>query len=380
MSASPTTPAGSKMRVCFVIQHVTPGTHMDYVFEMARTLKEDEGLPLTLLIEKPSNGEVPPWAIIQRQTFTLFRIMENFFLLLRERMRGTKIFYVHYSFLSAISAGLITKLFGGQVFYWNAGMPWLYSRSWKEDWYQKLAYRLITRLVTGAEALISGYCKTYGLKPSQVTVIPNWIDTSHITKDPSVRWTLRAEYGIGETALVVLFVHKLSKRKGAHFLPEIMKQLTVPNVHLLIAGDGPLRAELEKEMDQLPIRGRVHFLGSVSRSKVQELYQAADIFIMPSEEEGSPHSLIEAMAYGVPFVAFDVGGVRETATEALSEFVVPFANVQVLCEKVADLLTNKAMFDQVRHAESFVTKRYSKPIIVARFKELCIRGTNTNLV
>ena len=144
-----------------------------------------------------------------------------------------------------------------------------------------------------------------------------------------------------------------------------MKQLTVPNAHLIVAGDGPLRVELEREMNKLSVRDNVHFLGSVPRAKVHDLYQATDIFIMPSEEEGSPHSLIEAMAYGIPFVAFDVGGVRETATEALSKYV---------------LLTNKTKYAEVRCIESLVMKEYNKPIIVAKFKELFIRGTNTNLV
>ncbi len=352
------------------MQHVTPGTHMDYVYEMARTLKEDEGLPLTLLIEKPSAEVMPPWAIMQRYKFPLLRIFENVWLIGRERWRGTKTFYVHYSFLSAISAGLITKLFGGRVFYWNAGMPWLYKRSWKEDWYQKVAYRLITRLITGAEALIHGYCQTYGLKPSQVTVIPNWIDIKQITKEVSLKKTVRDELSIPETAPIVLFVHKLSRRKGAHFLPEIMKQITVPKVHMVVVGDGPLQQELQNEINGSEVGNRVHFLGSVPRARVKELYQAADIFIMPSEEEGSPHSLIEAMAYGAPFVAFDVGGVGETATQALLEYVIPFGDTALFCEKITHLLTNPAHYSHVVSLELQVIKRYNKATVVEQFKKL----------
>ncbi len=352
------------------MQHVTPGTHMDYVYEMARTLKEDEGLPLTLIIEKPSAGAIPAWAIMQRYKFPLLRIFENVWLIGRERWRGTKTFYVHYSFLSAISAGVITKLFGGQVFYWNAGMPWLYKRSWKEDWYQKVAYRLITRLITGAEALIPGYCQTYGLNASQVTVIPNWIDIKEVTKDRSLRKTVRDELSIPETAPIVLFVHKLSRRKGANFLPEIMKQITAPNVHMVVVGDGPLQQELQNEINGSEVRNQVHFLGSVPRARVKELYQAADIFIMPSEEEGSPHSLIEAMAYSVPFVAFDVGGVGETATEALSEYVVPFGEIALLARKITILLENPIEYKQVQTTVGEVKNRYEKSIIVAQFNSL----------
>ncbi len=357
-------------KILFIMQQVSPGTHMDYVYEMARTLREDEGVPLELLLEKPHDSSFPEWVTVQQLSFAPVRVLENFFCILRARLTGTKIFYIHYSYLSAITAGLVTKVCGGRVLYWNAGMPWQYKRKSTEEWYQRLAFRLIDTLVTGAEALIPGYTKMYGLKDGQVVVIPNWIDRTKINLDTNHRLFVRREYGIPDDAKVLLFVHKLSKRKGAHFLPDILAAVEDKNTHLIVAGSGPLLAELTAAFADRDLSNRAHLLGSVPRSTVESLYQAADVFLMPSEEEGSPHSLIEALAYQVPFVAFAVGGVGETATKALADYVVPFGEVGTMASKINGLLQNQSEYERVQQLESEVVTRYDKSVVVAQFKQL----------
>lgn len=361
-------------KILFIMQQVSPGTHMDYVYEMARTLREENSVPLALLLEKPHEVSFPGWVTVQRFRVAPLRVLENFFLILRARLSGTRTFYIHYSYLSAISAGLVTKVFGGRVLYWNAGMPWQYKRNATEEWYQRVAFKLIDTLVTGADALTPGYCAMYGLTPEQVVVIPNWIDRSAIAAHPDNQLLVRSEYGIPDGAKVLLFVHKLSKRKGAHFLPEILAAVADTTTHLIVAGDGPLRAELTAAFAERGLTNRVHMLGSVPRATVARLYQAADVFVMPSEEEGSPHSLIEAMAYHVPFVAFAVGGVGETATKALADYVVPFGEVSTMAAKITHLLSDHGAYAQFQQIESDVVQRYDKAVVVAQFKNLLTRG------
>lgn len=357
-------------KILFIMQQVSPGTHMDYVYEMARTLREDEGVPLELLLEKPHDSSFPEWVTVQQLSFAPLRALENFYLILRARLTGTKTFYIHYSYLSAITAGLVTKVLGGRVLYWNAGMPWQYKRKSTEEWYQRVAFRLIDTLVTGAEALIPGYTKMYGLKDEQLVVIPNWIDRTKINLDTNHRLSVLREYGIPDDAKVILFVHKLSKRKGANFLPDILAALEDKNAHLIVAGSGPLRTELEAAFADCGLTERAHLLGSVPRSTVENLYQAADVFLMPSEEEGSPHSLIETLAYQVPFVAFAVGGVGETATAALADYVVPFGEVKYMATKINGLLQNSSEYKRVQQLEAEVVSRYDKSVVVALFKKL----------
>lgn len=363
-------------KILFVMQQVTSGTHMDYVYEMARTLREEAGLPLTLLIEKPGPMSLPAWSRVQRFGTPILRIIENFIIIAAARFRGTKIFYIHYSFISAISAGIITRLFGGTTYYWNAGMPWQYKRPWLQNCYEYVAFKLIHHLVTGAASIVPGYCLLYNLDARNARVIPNWIDLQHIVIDTRYRAIVRQELGIPAHAKLLLFVHKLSKRKGAQLLPEIISQLPNENVHLVVAGDGPLRIDIETELKERNLTDRVHLLGSVTRTRVAELYQAADIFLLPSEEEGSPHSLIEAMAYGLPFVGFDVGGVRETATEELSEWVVPAGDVTAMVESVTELLHSIMLYNTTSELVRMQVRRYQKEVVTGQFVTLFCRTKN----
>lgn len=363
-----------KSKICFVLQQYSVGTHMDYVYELARTLRVEEGLPLTLFIEKgtcPSGAE--SWSVVQKFSFVPLRVLENIYRMLQFRFLGHTVFYVHYSFVSAISAGLITKLFGGKVYYWNAGMPWLYKRPWFVEWYQKLAYRLIDKLVTGAEALRVGYANFYALHTEKIVVIPNWIDLKNITPmSATQKMQVREYYKIPLEGRVVLYVHKLAERKGANFLPEIMEKLSVdPTVYMVIVGDGPLVSSVQNDMMTRGIEERVRFAGVLDRADVVALYKAADIFIMPSQEEGSPHALIEAMAYGLPFVAFAVGGVSETAPSSWP-YLYAYGDVSSCVEACHTLLHDTQAYTEAQLVLATHVCKFEKTKIVAAFQTLLV--------
>ena len=356
-------------KICFIMQEATPGTHMDYVYEMARTLREDEGLPLTLLLEKGSKEVRPEWVLSQRFKFVPFRVLENFILIARERMCGTKVFYVHYSFISAFSAGMITAFFGGKVFYWNAGMPWQYTRPWYVELYQKISYRLIDVLVTGAESLRAGYVQAYGLRTEQIKIIPNWIDLTQIVPIDD-KESLRASLNLPPQVPLLLYVHKLARRKGVQWLVPLLKQLKETDCHLVVAGDGPEAGVIKEAARVAGVIERVHLLGRVDRETVKQLYQVADIFVMPSHEEGSPHSLIEALAYGVPSVSFAVGGVLDTLPPEAITYAYPYGDIESFAAGVKTLLDNKEEYNHLRQAGLVWVKQFSKTAAVQNFSAL----------
>ena len=363
-------------KIAFILQQVSEGTHMDYVYEMARSLREEAHLPVTLLIEKGNRNKSRDWIIVQRFRLALLRSVENFLRMLMLRFRGHTIFYIHYSFLSAITAGLITKICGGKVYYWNAGMPWLYKRGWVEEHYQRLAYKLIDCLVTGAGALAQGYSEYYRMSIDNIKVIPNWINLEEISPDASIRARVRSELNVPEDAKILLFVHKLVSRKGAHLLPEIFRNVHVPNTYLVVAGDGSLKDDILDQCMRDGTSDRVRLLGQVNRTRVEELMQTADVFVMPSEEEGSPHALIEAMAYGLPLVAFDVGGVRETASPNAGKFIYPYSDVSGMARGIETLLADDTEYKVQQNAESDWVVRFGKKVIQNSFVELFYSSKN----
>ncbi len=91
---------------------------------------------------------------------------------------------------------------------------------------------------------------------------------------------------------------------------------------VVIVGDGPLRGEVEAEIDRLGVRGRVHLVGAVTRDQVPALLAASDVFVLPSLYEELGTAVIEAMQAGLPVVATRAGGIPSLVTDGLSGLLV----------------------------------------------------------
>lgn len=134
---------------------------------------------------------------------------------------------------------------------------------------------------------------------------------------------LRRELKVGASAPLVGAVARLAPVKGLKFLldaaPLILQ--SVPDTHFVVAGDGAGRARLELQARELGLARRVHFLGL--RADVAALYRAFDCLVLPSLQEGTPVSIIEALAAQTPVVASDVGGVSLLIGHKRSGLLVP---------------------------------------------------------
>ncbi|GGE57829.1 glycosyl transferase family 1 [Streptosporangium jomthongense] len=117
-----------------------------------------------------------------------------------------------------------------------------------------------------------------------------------------------------------LFVGSLREPKNLPLLLTAFGELKCPNVRLLIAGEGPEKAELQRLADSLGITGRLTFLGNVSN--IGEVLAKSDVFLMSSAWEGLPISLIEATLTGLPVVVTNVGGCAEVVHQCANGFVV----------------------------------------------------------
>jgi glycosyltransferase involved in cell wall biosynthesis len=138
----------------------------------------------------------------------------------------------------------------------------------------------------------------------QFAVIPLGIDVEKFTPDVASRRRLRDELGFGDDDIVVGYVGRLTEIKN---LPLLLETAA-------LFKDGHLRPELESLAASLGLARKVSFLGS--RSEIAELYSAFDIVALTSRNEGTPLSLIEAMAAGKPVISTGVGGVRDLLAKA----------------------------------------------------------------
>lgn len=335
-----------KIKICYIIPEKAEdtATHFAHKWEMLQELKDR----LEIFAYWPGG-------------FDIFKIIFA-------RFRGCKIYYVHYSFKGALLAIATTSLFGGKVFYWNCGMPWLYKRSWL----QERLFIFIMRhsiLVTGTKKLADEYTKRYALDSAYVRVVPNYISMARLQSIK--KEDARKKLNIPGDAKVVLFLHRLSRRKGAHLLPDIIRQFSSKrNVLFLVVGDGPERASIAQKISEQGLQDIVHFEGSVPNYYVPKYIAAADLFLMPSEEEGMPNALLEAMAAGAPFVASDVGGVKDMTPSELHEFVLPHDAVYDFSQSIQRLLNDAELRKKISAIEQSWVRQYDIARVAPQFLNL----------
>lgn len=123
--------------------------------------------------------------------------------------------------------------------------------------------------------------------------------------------------------LRLLFVGRLIKLKGIDLLLRALADCSEVDATLQIAGEGPLRCELERQSAELGIGGRVQFLGQLDRTALRAAYQQANAFVFPSLREAGGNAVYEAMAAGLPIIAVDHGGPAELVTPSCGILIAP---------------------------------------------------------
>jgi len=189
------------------------------------------------------------------------------------------------------------------------------------------------RVVCVCDAVRAGQRARTPWAAGRLVTIPNGISD----EPAGAREATRAALGLGAGEVAVLTVASLTPAKAQHVLIAAFAEVvrTVGGARLLLAGDGPRRAELEAQAHGLGLGERVRFLGV--RRDVPDLLAAADLFVLSSVREGLSLSLLEAMRAGRSAVATDVGGNREAVADGVTGRVVPVGDPAVLARALAAL-------------------------------------------
>ena len=158
----------------------------------------------------------------------------------------------------------------------------------------------------------------------------------------------REYLGIPASGNVLLFVGNLLPVKAVNVLIQALSQLAGMKVsfHLYILGEGPLRGTLETLMKDLGLSQSVTIKGPVSHNELGNWYRAATLTVLSSHSEGIPNVLRESLACGTPFVATDVGGIKEISVAGMSRLVPagnPAAFAQALAEELGRPHEHKAI-------------------------------------
>jgi glycosyltransferase involved in cell wall biosynthesis len=203
-------------------------------------------------------------------------------------------------------------------------------------WLQRLAYRRGVIPVAVAREVAVSLERLYGIGNSRV--VWNCIPTDLYASPQTSRLAWRAKQGFSEEDILFVCVARFAPQKNHALLINAFAKGPAcdAKAHLVLAGQGVLRAQLQERVNQLGLTNRVHFLGL--RRDIPDVLGAADIFALGSDYEGNPLSVIEAMAAGLPIVSTAAGGVPELLQNGEQGFIVQPGHAEELCEAMMTLL------------------------------------------
>jgi len=229
----------------------------------------------------------------------------------------------------------VVHTFHGHVLYGYFGK----IKSWVFLWIEKILALFTDRIVTVSGSLKKQLVEEYRIAPEKkVQVVELGFELDDL---------LKLEPRENSDYVNIGIVGRLVPVKNHKMLFRIAKRLRENKVKFIIIGDGELRLELENYVRELGIEDIVEFRGWVK--DVTEIYRDLDILVLTSLNEGTPVSIIEAMAGGRPVVATNVGGVRDIVEDGRSGYLVESNNGEVFIEKLLDLVndsTKRRMFGE----------------------------------
>jgi glycosyltransferase involved in cell wall biosynthesis len=197
------------------------------------------------------------------------------------------------------------------------------------------------KVVANSQGLMELAQKTADKINKKVEFIPNGVDLNFFQPDKA---------RIAGSPIKILFVGRFNKQKGLEYLIEAMKKITEikskDEVRLELVGEGPTKKEIIKQAKQLGVFEYIDFTPWLDKDKILKRYQNADIFVLPSLDEGMPNVLSEAMACGLPVVATDIKGNNELI-EKDNGFLVPVKNSVALGENLLFLINSKTLREEL---------------------------------
>jgi glycosyltransferase involved in cell wall biosynthesis len=157
-------------------------------------------------------------------------------------------------------------------------------------------------------------------------------------------------------------VGNLIPRKGLSFLLEAAKKIVKENrdTQFLIVGEGPLKTPLTMSLESADLSGNFKLLGNLKEDALPAIYNCADVFVLPSIQEGQGIVLLEAQASGKPVVAFDVGGIDEAVRNGETGLLVKRGNSEELAEALLSLLADKTWRQKMgANGRGFVSENFT---------------------
>lgn len=250
------------------------------------------------------------------------------------------------------------------------GVPFAEDRNDALNWFVEKCEKAVAprtdRIISIADVITAEYLERGIGRADQYRTIPYGIDLTAF-EDVSPATDLPGD------GTRVLMVSRLAEGKGFHVLFDAVERIDREDFSVLIAGDGPLRSELEDRIAERGMADRVHLLGY--RNDIPRVMEASELLVLPSFREGTPLVIIEAMASGLPVVATDVAGIPEQVADGESGYLVPPGDPDSLAEQIERLLHDPKTREAFGQAGRERSSRFTTDRMVNQYNEVYKEAT-----
>ncbi|MCX6779059.1 MAG: glycosyltransferase [Candidatus Magasanikbacteria bacterium] len=290
---------------------------------------------------------------------------------------GVVQFWQLYKLMKQLRPDIVhTQLFAadlwGRLAAWAAGVPIIITteqnvnidQSWLRETLKMWTYRLTTQVVAISTAVKNYAIKRYCLPADKIIIIPNDVDLAALEK----RFASAPPKPTDKK--IIINTGRLVPQKGQKYLLEAFALLPQKNNYeLWLAGNGPLKKELETQAQKLGITSQVKFLGT--RHDVPELLAQAHLFAFSSIFEGLGIAVLEAAAAKLPIVASKIDGILDIIKDGESGLLVEPKNPVVLAKAMEELLNNeeKAKLMAMKAYEN-IKNNFDISVVVKKYEDL----------
>jgi sugar transferase (PEP-CTERM/EpsH1 system associated) len=280
---------------------------------------------------------------------------------------------VHAHQYTPFAYAAATRLFGRRprIVFTEHGRFYPDMTSRKRRAFNRLVVSRLDRLVAVGESVRQALIEKEGLPASRIQVIYNGIDLEPVKLTPRQRSELRKVMGASDEDFLVVQVARLDTIKDH---PTALRVIAAASredssLRLAIVGDGPEKANIERQVHELSLNKHVRLLGK--RDDVAHLLAAADAFLLTSVSEGIPVTIIEALAAGVPVVATAVGGVPEVIDDGISGLLAPAGDVSALAVALLRLARDAALQEKFAcEGAKRASERFSEDRMIERYASI----------
>lgn len=270
----------------------------------------------------------------------------------------------------------LPKMFGKRVVVTVHGIDWQREK-WKSGFGSKFirqgeknAVKYADEIIVLSKGVQDYFKKVYG---RETNFIPNGVNRPKLRAAEQIS----EKFGLSKDSYI-LFLGRLVPEKGIRYLIEAFKQVKTDK-KLVIAGGSSDTDSFERELKDLAKNDeRIIFTGFVQGSLLDELYSNAYIYTLPSDLEGMPLSLLEAMSYGNCCLVSDI----PECTEVVEDKVLIFkkSDVSDLWEKLQDVCNHpENVMELKKEAADFICKKYDWDDVVEKTRELYRRNKSVNI-